>query len=77
MNWLLSNLNNIGLILDIIGALMIFLDSPKVSFETRFYRRKEQDGLNKKAKRINNLAKIGALILFIGFLLQFIYNLTK
>ena len=77
MNWLLSNLANIGLILDIIGALLIFISSPKVTFSTYFYNQDELKKLGDKARRINKTAKIGAFILFIGFLLQLIgYNIT-
>lgn len=73
---LTSLLTNTGLILGIIGGLMIFFSSPKVSYATILYSREESKKLGKKANRKNNLAKFGALILFIAFLLQLIgYNI--
>ena len=75
MPWLLDNLTNIGLTLDIIGALLIFFDSPKVDYQTIIYNRHEKKPLKKKANRKNRLAKSGALILFFGFALQLLDNL--
>jgi len=69
-------LTNIGLSLDIIGALMIFFGSPKISFATILHSDEENIRLGKIANRKNKLAKFGALILFVGFVMQFIaYNI--
>ena len=41
-----------------------------VSFETYIYNHDEAIELGKKAKRIRNRAKFGALLLVVGFVLQ-------
>ena len=73
---LTSLLTNTGLILGIIGALMIFFSSPKVSYSITIHKDEEYKNLSEKANHKNKLAKFGALILFIGFLFQLIgYNI--
>lgn len=63
-------LNIIGLCLNTAAALLIFLNSPKVTFQVHLYNKVEEDILKKKAQLKNNLSRLGALLLFIGFAVQ-------
>ena len=59
-----------GLILDIIGAVLIFFNSPQISHEVYIYNQEETDRLEKKARRNHLMTKIGLVLLIIGFVLQ-------
>lgn len=69
-------LNSIGLFLDILGALLIFFNSPEKTHVTLIHSDEETNRLERKAKRQVNYTKIGALILTFGFVLQLISNWT-
>ena len=74
----LSNLiNSIGLVTDIIGALLMFYYSPITTFYTHIYNFGEEEKLKEKANKINKYVKIGAYLLFTGFTLQLISNFIK
>jgi hypothetical protein len=66
----MTALNIAGLCINIIGALLIFFNTPLINYKTYLYNKSEEDGLNKKAKRKNDLARLGALLLVVGFALQ-------
>ncbi len=74
MHLILSNLNNIGLVMDIAGALLMFFGTEKASYEVYIYNKGETERLEKKAYIKNLLIKTGALLLFFGFLLQIFGN---
>lgn len=59
-----------GLLLDITGAIFIFLNSPKIEFNTYLFQEDELIELNKKAAKKHLYTKIGLLLLIIGFLAQ-------
>jgi uncharacterized protein YxeA len=63
-------LSILGLCIDIIGAFFIYLNSPKVSFETYLYNQEELTELEKKATRMHRMTQLGALLLVLGFALQ-------
>ena len=66
-------LNTIGLVIDIIGALLMYFNTQPVNYQTYIYRREELKGsLYKKAKKKNQKIKLGAFLLFVGFFIQII-----
>jgi len=65
-------INSFGLLLDIVGALLMFYNSQAVSFQTFIYQQKELKELNVRAKKMNFRVKLGAFLMFTGFLLQLI-----
>ena len=67
-------INSIGLGLDILGAALIFFNSPKPSHSTVIYQNDELERLARKDNRKHNLAKAGLFILIMGFILQLISN---
>lgn len=64
--------NSAGLIIDIIGALMIFLNSPKLEAMSWIgdYSEKEFKETNRK----NKIARFGMIVIAIGFALQLVSN---
>jgi hypothetical protein len=66
--------NSIGLLLDVVGALLMFFNSQPVNFVVRFNDRAQNVQLMKIAKRKNQRIKLGAFLLFLGFILQLISN---
>lgn len=67
-------LNNTGLCIDIIGVVLIFFNSPKITYNTYIYNDQELKELNKKASRKYRYARIGLLLLVIGFGMQLASN---
>ena len=67
-----SIINSIGLCLDIIGAAIIFFNSPEKSYTTYLYRKAELEKLNIKAKKTRKKTQIGFAFLALGFILQLI-----
>lgn len=67
-------INSVGLIFDIIGAILMFRNSQAVNFGTYIYTKKELKDLKMKARKMNRMVKLGAIFLFIGFSLQLISN---
>ena len=61
-----------GLILDIIGVILIFFNSPQISHQVYIYNDEETERLEKKAKRNLQLTKVGLMLLVIRFALQLI-----
>jgi hypothetical protein len=52
MFFLIAHLANIGLIIDITGALLIFFNSPLITYRTIIYMQEEKEKLEKKAKKL-------------------------
>lgn len=67
-------INSIGLGIDIVGAALIFFNTPEKTYTTYLYQKAELEHLNKKAKKIRTNARMGFVFLGIGFLLQLISN---
>jgi hypothetical protein len=63
-------INSTGLVIDIIGALMIFLNSPKL--EATAYI--GETGDEPRTNRRNKIARYGMGVIMIGFFLQLIAN---
>lgn len=70
-------LNLVGLCIDIVGALLMFFNSPRITYKTHLYKKEEEEKLEKKAKRMHRRTQMGALLLVIGFLFQIAGNLFK
>jgi len=66
-----------GLLLDIVGVIIMFLNSPKIEYGVIMYNQSEQEALNKKARRFHRNTKTGLIMLTAGFILQFIALLCK
>lgn len=65
-------LNLVGLVINMIGAYMMFHYTPKVSSQTFFYSDKEQPKLKQKDVHNNRMIRFGMFLLFIGFIVQLI-----
>ncbi len=63
-------INSVGLLLDIAGALLMYFNSKPVSYATYLYSNKELKAFSIKSKKMNKRVKLGAFLLFIGFVLQ-------
>ena len=70
-------LNLIGLILNIIGAYMMYRFSSKVNSQTILYTREEAEAIRKRDSYRNRLIRIGMLILSIGIITQLIAFFVK
>ncbi len=72
------NINSLGLILDIFGAILIFLFgiSPNISREGHINLILEQEDTSEKekAKKYDSYSRIGMYLLIAGFILQLISN---
>ena len=69
----LQNIFNLtGLVVNMIGAYMMYRNAPPVNSQTFLYQREEMQQINKKDKQKNLMSKYGMLLLFIGFIIQFI-----
>jgi len=64
-------LNLLGLIINIIGAYMMYHYTPKVSSQTIFALKSEAEQMRKKDLGKNKMIRRGMLLLFIGFVCQF------
>ena len=70
----LFTLSNIGLVIDIIGAMLMFFGAEKVLYTVIVHKNEKYQSLAKKATRKNRMVKIGAVLLLIGFILQLVGN---
>jgi hypothetical protein len=68
-----SIINSTGLVLDILGALLIFFNSPKLE-ATTFIGASSTDTVT---ERKNKIAKAGMGLIATGFILQLISNFIK
>jgi hypothetical protein len=67
--------NSAGLIIDIIGALMIFLNSPKLEAMSWIGEYSEKEF--KETNRKNKFARWGMIVISVGFTLQLISNFIR
>jgi len=74
VNWQLI-LNSIGLILDIVGAILVFLNSPEFTYGNYTYFQKEMEALENKARKKRNLSRSGMALIAFGFAFQLVSNL--
>jgi hypothetical protein len=65
-------LNLTGLIVNIVGAYLMYRNAPPVNSQTFLYRDEEMKEKIKKDKHKNKMSRYGMFLLFIGFFLQFI-----
>ena len=69
----LQNIFNLtGLVINMVGAYLMYRNAPPVNSQTFLYRDEEMKEKIKKDKHKNKMSHIGMLLLFIGFLFQFI-----
>ncbi len=66
--------NSLGLILDIIGVLLVFIHSPILQSVTYMYSIERNEEFRKTDKKKNNRAKLGLILIIIGFLIQISSN---
>ena len=64
--------NVLGLLLNISGAGLMFWGSPKISSQVFLYNKSEKEGLQKIDKANNQKIRWGMILLFLGFVFQFI-----
>lgn len=67
-----NTLLSIGLILDIIGVIIMYMNSPKVTYDNVVHNHSEYEELNRKARAKHRNTKLGLAILAVGFSLQFV-----
>ena len=63
--------NLVGLIVNMIGAYMMYHYTPKVSSQLVMFTREEAAAFRKKDLYRNKMIRFGMLLLFIGFVFQF------
>ncbi len=67
-------LNSTGLAFDIIGAALVFFNSPEMQSQTYTFNESETEELEREDKKHINLARVGFAFLGLGFLLQLFSN---
>ena len=76
MSFTIMNLQNIfnltGLVINMVGAYLMYRNAPPVNSQTFLYRDEEMKEKIKKDKHKNKMSRNGMLLLFVGFLFQFI-----
>ena len=60
-----------GLVINMIGAYLMYRNAPPVNSQTFLYLDKEMQEIIKKDKYKNKMSRYGMLLLFIGFVFQF------
>ena len=72
MSFTIMNLQNIfnltGLVINMVGAYLMYRNAPPVNSQTLLYRDEEMKEKIKNDKHKNKMSHIGMLLLFIGFL---------
>lgn len=63
-------LNVTGLFLTFTSSFLMFLNSPRVDFNTYMYFKEEHSELRRKAGKLNNRIKLGMLLIALGSALQ-------
>jgi hypothetical protein len=66
--------NSVGLAIDIIGATIMFVNTPKVHHRTYLYTKSERRTLDAADERTNKSTQRGFAFLFVGFAIQLISN---
>lgn len=64
--------NLIGLIINMVGAYLMYRNAPPVNSQTFLYRDEEMKQIIKRDQFKNKMSRYGMLLLFIGFLFQLI-----
>ena len=64
--------NIIGLIINMVGAYLMYRNAPPVNSQTFLYRDEEMQKIIKRDKFKNKMSRNGMLLLFIGFLVQLV-----
>jgi len=76
MSFTLMSLQNIfnliGLIINMVGAYLMYRNAPPVNSQTFLYRDEEMQKIIKRDKFKNKMSRNGMLLLFIGFLVQLV-----
>ncbi len=76
MSFTLMNLQNIfnliGLVINMVGAYLMYRNAPPVNSQTFLYKREEMQQIVKRDKQKNKMSRYGMLMLFVGFLFQLI-----
>jgi len=76
MSFTLMSLQNIfnliGLIINMVGAYLMYRNAPPVNSQTVLYRDEEMQKIIKRDKFKNKMSRNGMLLLFIGFLVQLV-----
>jgi len=76
MSFTLMKLQNIfnlaGLIINMVGAYLMYRNAPPVNSQTFLYRDEEMQQIIKRDKFKNKMSRYGMLMLFVGFLFQLI-----
>ena len=63
-------LNVLSASLNMAGAMLMFLNTPKVDSGTYLYEHEEMIEIEKRDERKNRFTRLGMMLLFVGFLLQ-------
>jgi hypothetical protein len=63
--------NTSGLIINMAGAYMMFHFTPKIESRLFMYTEEEHRKMQQKDLLKNKMVRLGMLLLFIGFILQF------
>ena len=74
LNYILSHLCSIGLVFDIIGVSILFFVVVTMGEQVILIDEDENKTRLRKKKKKECVLKIGYFLIFLGFLLQFIYN---
>jgi len=61
-----------GLVINMAGAYLMYRNAPPVNSQTYLYQAKELQEMAKRDKHKNTMSRYGMLLLFVGFLFQFI-----
>lgn len=69
----LQNIFNLtGLVINMVGAYLMYRNAPPVNSQTFLYQREEMQQMVKRDKQKNKLSRYGMMMLFIGFVLQLV-----
>lgn len=67
-------INSIGLLMDIIGVLLVFLNSPIMQSVTYISSPEQNEVMRKRDRRKNISAKVGLTLIVLGFVVQISSN---
>lgn len=65
-----DGLNIMGLVMNIVGAFVMYKNSQPVTFETFIYCSGNSEKRKRKAKRMNRNERFGLILLVIGIVFQ-------
>jgi hypothetical protein len=69
----IQNIFNLaGLIINMVGAYMMYHYTPKVVSQTYLFTDSEQNKMREQDVKNNKMIRLGMLLLFIGFIFQFV-----